>query len=387
MHIHLHFRFCALLYLHFRVCTCARTYPLDIPALSFAHVPPLPHVFWQLEVINPGAGALLSAHGVDLEDAAYKLANTLPMIISVQLNTSASRAVLSATISDIINALGTVALPPLPPKQEWLKQRALLHPPQEAHGSIAPASTSPAKRGARPAKPAAARVPRGCPRLPEAYSPRVDLFETLVSKLLTTGSVSGGASMRSDGHPSLGRSNRVVARGMGGVGKTVLAAAVVRDTRVLSAFDKVGWVSIGQKPIMLDLQRQLLQQLGGTVPSSGDEHDLLEVLEQVASGVRLLLVIDDPWSAEHEELLNCVDGNAGGVVLITTRIRNLVPNQAANEVELSVLTKDDAVTLLLASGQVVLSPGQMPPPAACEAVELFGRLPLCVCIAGEEIHL
>jgi hypothetical protein len=344
-------------------------------------------VFWQLEVINPGAGALLSAHGVDLEDAAYKLANTLPMIISVQLNTSASRAVLSATISDIINALGTVALPPLPPKQEWLKQRALLHPPQEAHGSIAPASTSPAKRGARPAKPAAARVPRGCPRLPEAYSPRVDLFETLVSKLLTTGSVSGGASMRSDGHPSLGRSNRVVARGMGGVGKTVLAAAVVRDTRVLSAFDKVGWVSIGQKPIMLDLQRQLLQQLGGTVPSSGDEHDLLEVLEQVASGVRLLLVIDDPWSAEHEELLNCVDGNAGGVVLITTRIRNLVPNQAANEVELSVLTKDDAVTLLLAAGQVVLSPGQMPPPAACEAVELCGRLPLCVCIAGEEIHL
>ena len=49
-----------------------------------------------------------------------------------------------------------------------------------------------------------------------------------------------------------------------------------------------------------------------------------------------------------------------------------------------MLTKDDAVTLLLASGQVVLSPGQMPPPAACEAVELFGRLPLCVCIAGEE---
>ena len=82
-----------------------------------------------------------------------------------------------------------------------------------------------------------------------------------------------------------------------------------------------------------------------------------------------------------------VDRNAGGVVLITTRIRNLVPNQAANEVELSVLTKDDAVTLLLAAGQVVLSPGQMPPPAACEAVELCGRLPLCVCIAGEEIHL
>jgi hypothetical protein len=54
-------------------------------------VPLLPHVFWQLEVINLGAGALLSAHGVDLEDAAYTLDNTLPMIISVQLNTSASR--------------------------------------------------------------------------------------------------------------------------------------------------------------------------------------------------------------------------------------------------------------------------------------------------------
>ena len=330
-------------------------------------------VCWQLEVINPGAGALLSANGVDLVDAAYKLANTLPMIISVQLNTSASRAVLTATISDIINALGTVALPPLPPKQEWLKQRALNRPHASlvAHGSIAPANISLEKRGSLPAKPSAARVPRGCPRLPEAYTPRVDLFETLVSKLTKT---------------SVGSSNRVVARGMGGVGKTVLAAAVVRDTRVLSAFDKVGWISIGQKPIMLDLQRQLLQQLGGTVPSSGDEHDLLEVLEQAASGVRLLVVIDDPWIAGHEELLNCVDGDAGGAVLITTRIRNLVPNQAANEVELSVLTKDDAVALLLAAGQVVLPPGQMPPPAACEAVELCGRLPLCVCIAGGMIR-
>lgn len=330
----------------------------------------LTHLDTLLDQVNPGAGALLRSQGVDLEDASYKLANTLPNIISLKLDTSASRAVLSATLSDLLAALGTVKLPPLPPKEEWLRQRCHALPTATSeHGT----ADSPGARrgivhsigGVKRGKGAAARLPRQVPKLPDAHSPRAEALEKLVGRLTGTEAMSV-----------------VVARGMGGIGKTVIAAAVVRDPRVLSAFDRIGWVSVGQKPIVAELQKSLLQQLGASVPASVDEHTLLEALQAAASGMRLLLVVDDPWRPEQLEMLDFVDAEAGGKCLVTTRLRNLVPNQGTCEVELSLLSKEGAVALLLAAGNVTLPPGQPAPAAALAAVELCGRLPLCISIAG-----
>jgi WD40 repeat protein len=54
-------------------------------------------------------------------------------------------------------------------------------------------------------------------------------------------------------------------QGMGGIGKTVLAAALAHDSEVRQAFpDGIYWLTIGQKPNLLDLQNQLLRQLTGT---------------------------------------------------------------------------------------------------------------------------
>ena len=64
------------------------------------------HLDTTLDAANPGAGALLREHGVaDLKNAAYQLVNRLPRIIAVSLNTSTSRAVLGATITDLVSAM------------------------------------------------------------------------------------------------------------------------------------------------------------------------------------------------------------------------------------------------------------------------------------------
>ena len=49
--------------------------------------------------------------GVDLADAAYKLSNTLPNIISIPLNMNESRVILSARVSEISSAINRAALP------------------------------------------------------------------------------------------------------------------------------------------------------------------------------------------------------------------------------------------------------------------------------------
>ena len=48
---------------------------------------------------------------------------------------------------------------------------------------------------------------------------------------------------------------------MGGVGKTMLTAAVVRDARVREAFQVIAWLNMSQKPDLLQLQKRLYQQI------------------------------------------------------------------------------------------------------------------------------
>ena len=62
--------------------------------------------------------------GIDLEDAAYKLASRLPKAISVPLDTCASRNILAATIADLIAAMSSARpVPHAGTKAEWLAAR------------------------------------------------------------------------------------------------------------------------------------------------------------------------------------------------------------------------------------------------------------------------
>ena len=103
----------------------------------------LTHLDTMLEQVNPGAEAILAANGIaDLPALAHKLATTIPNIISIEFNSSASRNIINATLSDIRDAMASAEPAILPlTKDEFLATRGSpWEVPKAAyqHGKFAP---------------------------------------------------------------------------------------------------------------------------------------------------------------------------------------------------------------------------------------------------------
>ena len=118
---------------------------------------------------------------------------------------------------------------------------------------------------------------------------------------------------------------RVLAHGMGGLGKTTLSASIVRLEEVREHFGRIAFVSAGQEPAMLELQRAMHLQLVGQPmeeTDSGTSESQRGTLETAAAGKRWLVVLDDIWQVEHEQALNFVDNGASPhcKVFVTTRM-------------------------------------------------------------------
>ena len=178
--------------------------------------------------------------------------------------------------------------------------------------------------------------------------------------------------------------------GMGGSGKTVIASAVVRDTgetAVAVYFSRIVFLAFGQTPVLRDVAMLAYSQLTGR--SLGQSNDiafdeLLSVLADAAFGVDVLLVMDDVWEPAHAEALNFVDRGTDSRVLVTTRLKGVFPG--AREFELGVLSLEDGAALLLeCAGEA--RPGPPPlPKLLSDAVDLCGRLPLLLSIAGSMLE-
>jgi len=122
---------------------------------------------------------------------------------------------------------------------------------------------------------------QGVPDLPRHYSPRQGELAVLRQKLLA-----GDES--------------VPITGMGGIGKTVLASALAHEPEVRQAFpDGIYWLTIGQKPNLLDLQNQLLRRLTGSKETLTTEQEAKDALREALAGGRVLVILDDVWEVEH----------------------------------------------------------------------------------------
>ena len=85
------------------------------------------HLETKLSKLNPSAIQVLKQHGVDPVHAAHILSSTIPNIISVHLNTSASRIAIKAAIVDLVLAMRSAK--PFPVKtsvEDWLESRGEL---------------------------------------------------------------------------------------------------------------------------------------------------------------------------------------------------------------------------------------------------------------------
>ena len=92
-----------------------------------------------------------------------------------------------------------------------------------------------------------------------------------------------------------------VVQGMGGIGKSVLAAALARDIEIRRAFpDGIFWVDIGQQPAIVSLQHRLIRELGGQA-SFTNQHEGREQLRELIQNRAVLLILDDCWRRENAE--------------------------------------------------------------------------------------
>ena len=116
------------------------------------------------------------------------------------------------------------------------------------------------------------------------------------------------------------------------------------------------------------------------------------LLSAMAEKKRSLVVLDDPWMPEQVRFLNPIDGaQTEHRLLVTTRIRDLVPKAA--RVELPLMDKHEAVALLLDLANIEevsylkeYPQSTWPPQAAYTIAAECGLLPVTLTIAAQGVR-
>jgi len=214
----------------------------------------------------------------------------------------------------------------------------------------------------------------GVPDLPPHYLPREADLTGLKQKLL-----SGDANVA-----ITGQSSAMGIQGMGGIGKTVLASALAHDSEMRQAFsDGIYWLTIGQKPNLLDLQNQLLSQLTGSKQALTTEQEAKDALRKAFEGRRVTVMLDDVWTFDDAEALSVTASTAR--LLLTTRNQDVLVGIGAEEHRVDVLLPSDALKML--AGWVGEKSADKLPPEAAEVVRECGYLPLALAMIGAMIRL
>jgi hypothetical protein len=182
---------------------------------------------------------------------------------------------------------------------------------------------------------------------------------------------------------------------MGGTGKSMAAVAVLQEKAIRAHFSNIYWLVVGADAVDLKFQQLrllLYKQLSG---KSVKADDVLtkDMLVEAMPMERALVVLDDPWTPEQVRFLNPIENSHAVAhrLLVTTRIRGLVPK--ATCVELSVMGKDEAVALLLDLANIQKEayrkehPGvAWPPQEAYAIVSECGLLPITLTIAAQVVR-
>ena len=211
---------------------------------------------------------------------------------------------------------------------------------------------------ADPSKPAT--IPAGVPKLPPKFQ-TTEQIQEITRLVLSTGASDMTMS-------------RVGFWGMGGIGKTVTGAAIVRNDDVRQHFHAIIWLPLGQTPVLAKLQNLCHMQCtaGKELSPELSSDEKKEALQQAMSGKRVLMCLDDLWEEEHELELNFVDVSAGSKVLISTRMKALLAG--GHQVEVGLPSPPDSSRMLLSAADVEHQGSE--PRGVREIVDLCGRLPL-----------
>jgi hypothetical protein len=166
--------------------------------------------------------------------------------------------------------------------------------------------------------------------------------------------------------------------GLGGIGKSTLAAALAHSLEVQTCFpDGILWVTLGQNPDLLPFLGNWIQSLGDYNYKPVTISDASMHLQTLLYDKKALLVVDDAWNPEHVEPFRV--GGSKCRVLITTREAVI---KGATRYDLDVLTPDESLALLQ---KTCVSLTQDEQQLAQELAVTVGYLPLALDLAAAQI--
>ena len=219
----------------------------------------------------------------------------------------------------------------------------------------------------RQAKPLKVGAPFQVPPLPSSFVERPQHRKAVKALLLTEDTQPGTLVISA-------------IYGLGGIGKSVLAAALAHDLEIQAQFpDGILWATLGQQPDILPFLSSWIQALDDynykpTTIDAASSH-----LRSLLYDKQVLLVVDDAWNPDDVEPFR-----VGGVscrVLVTTREAS-IPD--AQRYDMDVMTEKQSLQLLLAKAQCPQPTAEEQQQAEMLAKEV-GYLPLALELAGAQI--
>jgi WD40 repeat protein len=214
-------------------------------------------------------------------------------------------------------------------------------------------------------------TPVGVPSLPPHFLGRPGLFREVHDAL----AVHLQAPI-----PITGPGAKIGIHGMGGIGKSVLAAAVARNRAVRSYFPNgIFWVSLGQKVSEDDVLSRL-REMVAHFKGETSFNSLLQgqgILFELLHGKSVLLVLDDVWSAEDAQAFDFVGPCCR--TLVTTQDAGILRALGGKHFAVSLFSEQEAGKLLLETAGV--KDTQLSKEARMVVGEC-GRLPLALSLCG-----
>ncbi|MFQ3537118.1 MAG: NB-ARC domain-containing protein, partial [Aggregatilineales bacterium] len=177
-------------------------------------------------------------------------------------------------------------------------------------------------------------VANGAPPLPDWFVPRPQYLEPLKQSLRVGDDLLALTS----------KQESVALQGIGGIGKTTLAAALCADCDVRRTFTRILWIELGPNAD----EARVINTMRAAVNGGKDEFDTLinarAAFARALHGQKTLIVLDDVWDGDLVKHYRI--GGEDHRLLITTRQKGIIAQLGIHAQEVDRLSNDEALRLL-----------------------------------------